>query len=580
LAKEYADLVNGLADQGVFQRNRGGGGGSNAAVPSSTSAPSSSSNGEQPADRVMANPVLSNDILQEAVPGNIRKAEHFVAFLKKAVLYLKTYLRDAKQVENKTPLAYLYELHAKSGLERKALRFTYSRLNSLLRTLEVTTLDQFNALSHVANFVTLLATYMEGFAVITEPQGSIISGVNEPLLQLCCLDASLAIKPVLDRFQSVIITSGTLSPIELYPKLLNFQPSIRDSLPMSIFRQCLRPLIVTRGSDQMLISTKFEQRDDLSVVRNYGKLLLDIVSTVPDGVCCFFTSYMYMESVINHWDQMGVLQKCMEHKLVYLETKDVVETTLALDNYKKACDSGRGAVFLSIARGKVAEGIDFDNHYGRCVVLFGIPYQYTKSHVLRARLDFMREKYQIRDNDFLTFDALRQAAQCVGRVIRSKRDYGAVVLADSRYNRQDKRSKFPPWITQFLGDSALNLSVDVAVAQIKTFLKEMGQPVDSDAFRAIVFDEAEVLKHSGSSNNYRHQQQAPAVAITSNQTSNIDLTIDRNEDDSSNNSKQRVVEELFGNDDDDPKVQISVDSRQKNENTGDKQSLKRSRVEE
>jgi hypothetical protein len=53
------------------------------------------------------------------------------------VLYLKTYLRDAKQVESKTPLAFLYELHAKSGLERKALRFTYSRLNSLLRTLEV-----------------------------------------------------------------------------------------------------------------------------------------------------------------------------------------------------------------------------------------------------------------------------------------------------------------------------------------------------------------------------------------------------------------------------------------------------------
>ena len=34
-------------------------------------------------DRVMANPVLSADILQEAVPGSIRKAEHFVAFLKK-----------------------------------------------------------------------------------------------------------------------------------------------------------------------------------------------------------------------------------------------------------------------------------------------------------------------------------------------------------------------------------------------------------------------------------------------------------------------------------------------------------------
>ena len=46
-----------------------------------------------------------------------------------------------------------------------------------------------------------------------------------------------------------------------------------------------------------------------------------------------------------------LLLQVLEHKLIYLETKDVVETTLALDNYKRACDSGRGAVFLSVARG-------------------------------------------------------------------------------------------------------------------------------------------------------------------------------------------------------------------------------------
>lgn len=91
-----------------------------------------------------------------------------------------------------------------------------------------------------------------------------------------------------------------------------------------------------------------------------------------------------------------------------------------------------GAVFFSVARGKVAEGIDFDRHYGRAVIVFGIPFQYTLSHVLRSRLDFLRARHQIRDNDFLTFDALRQAAQCVGRVIRSKTDYGIVILADSR----------------------------------------------------------------------------------------------------------------------------------------------------
>ena len=49
----------------------------------------------------------------------------------------------------------------------------------------------------------------------------------------------------------------------------------------------------------------------------------------------------------------GVAQDLMAHKLVFIETVDVVETTLALDNFRRACDCGRGAVFLSVARGKV-----------------------------------------------------------------------------------------------------------------------------------------------------------------------------------------------------------------------------------
>lgn len=34
----------------------------------------------------------------------------------------------------------------------------------------------------------------------------------------------------------------------------------------------------------------------------------------------------------------------------------------------QACDNGRGAVLLSVARGKVSEGIDFDHNYGRAVI--------------------------------------------------------------------------------------------------------------------------------------------------------------------------------------------------------------------
>jgi hypothetical protein len=40
-------------------------------------------------DDMLANPVLPADLVQEAIPGNIRKAEHFVAFMKRFIEYLK-----------------------------------------------------------------------------------------------------------------------------------------------------------------------------------------------------------------------------------------------------------------------------------------------------------------------------------------------------------------------------------------------------------------------------------------------------------------------------------------------------------
>jgi Rad3-related DNA helicase len=42
---------------------------------------------------------------------------------------------------------------------------------------------------------------------------------------------------------------------------------------------------------------------------------------------------------------------------------------------------------------------------------------------------------QIRENDFLTFDAMRHAAQCVGRAIRGKTDYGIMIFADKVHSR-------------------------------------------------------------------------------------------------------------------------------------------------
>lgn len=266
LQSEYQRLVAGLQAQGILpaidenrnrnRENEGNGAGG-------------ASDGTETA-QWLANPVLPEDILREAVPGNIRRAEHFLAFLQRFLRFLRKRL-EVRVVMQEEPLAFLEKLQEEVAIEAKTLKFCYDRLISLLKTLEITETDDYTPIHKMANFATLVSTYERGFAVITEPYDDRLPSIPDPVIHLSCLDASLAMRPIFQKFQSVVITSGTLSPLDLYPKILNFHPVTLASLNMTLTRECLCPVVLTRGADQLPVSTKFDMRNDPGVVRNYGK---------------------------------------------------------------------------------------------------------------------------------------------------------------------------------------------------------------------------------------------------------------------------------------------------------------------
>uniref|UniRef100_A0A4W4HSB7 General transcription and DNA repair factor IIH helicase subunit XPD n=1 Tax=Electrophorus electricus TaxID=8005 RepID=A0A4W4HSB7_ELEEL len=414
-------------------------------------------------DIYMSNPILPDEVLQEAVPGNIRTAEHFVGFLKRFLEYLKARLRVHHVVQESSP-QFLKDIFEKVCIDRKPLRFCAERLRSLLRTLEIADIADFSAITLISNFATLVSTYSKGKRA-------------EPCVYFSVKSSNyILFQPVFERFQSVVITSGTLSPLDIYPRILDFHPVTMASFTMTLARTCLCPLIVGRGNDQVAMSSKFETREDFAVIRNYGNLLLELSAVVPDGIVAFFTSYVYMENIVASWYEQGILENIQRNKLIFIETQDAAETSVALEKYQEACENGRGAILLSVARGKVSEGIDFVHHFGRAVIMFGVPYVYTQSRILKARLEYLRDQYQIRENDFLTFDAMRHAAQCVGRAIRGKTDYGLMIFADKRYARADKRGKLPRWIQEHITDGSLNLTIDETMQLAKHFLRQMAQP--------------------------------------------------------------------------------------------------------
>ena len=174
----------------------------------------------------------------------------------------------------------------------------------------------------VTDFVALVATYYKGFAIVLNPYPE-DNLIYDPMLEFVCLDASIATRPVFEKFRNVILTSGTISPIETYYKILDFKPKRVRSLEITLPRNSIQPMIVTKGADQLGISSKFDERDNEGVLRNYGNLLVSLSSIVPDGIVCFFTSYRYMEHIICKWDEMGIIAKILEHKLLYIETRDL-----------------------------------------------------------------------------------------------------------------------------------------------------------------------------------------------------------------------------------------------------------------
>ena len=57
----------------------------------------------------------------------------------------------------------------------------------------------------------------------------------------------------------------------------------------------------------------------VAVVRNYGNLLVEMASIVPDGLVCFFTSYVYMVSGI---DSLCLVTNIAERSSIYTNNKE------------------------------------------------------------------------------------------------------------------------------------------------------------------------------------------------------------------------------------------------------------------
>lgn len=207
-------------------------------------------------------------------------------------------------------------------------------------------------------------------------------------------------------------------------------------------------------------------------ILDLGRSLVQICNAIPDGVVAFFPSYEYLSKVLSIWKRaladesnQTVYEVIERKKPIVYESRDMeASADELLHHYASTIDHGRGALLLSVVGGKLSEGINFSNKLGRGVLIVGLPFPNIRSPVWQAKLEYIEEKtYQdgrsgseasrrssakAAARDFYENACMRAVNQCIGRAIRHRNDYAAIILVDKRYERPNIQAKLPGWIRQ------------------------------------------------------------------------------------------------------------------------------------
>lgn len=290
-------------------------------------------------------------------------------------------------------------------------------------------------------------------------------------LSYLLLSPTHAFSSVASSARAVILAGGTMSPFDDYRQQLF--PSLAAPKVTTLScghvvppeKLCVWTLAGT-GPHAPPFEFSHQRRGDAALMAELGLAVLNMCAVVPDGVVVFFPSYGYLDEVVGAWQQPpqgapSIWARLEARKAVFREARggssDEVLARYAdaiLGSSAEATDKGGGgALLLSVVGGKMSEGINFSDRLGRCVVVVGLPYPNAASPEWKAKLEHVElaagNKQAARDH----YDnaCMRAVNQSIGRAIRHRADYAAIVLADRRYATDRIRGRLPAWIRAGMG---------------------------------------------------------------------------------------------------------------------------------
>ena len=267
-------------------------------------------------------------------------------------------------------------------------------------------------------------------------------------LRIICMFPGVAFSPLANSVHSLILTSGTLSPLEIFATELGAKfprenclsaPHVID--PSQV--QCY--IISVSSSGQQLNSTYSAMKNNPdSTYKSLGDVLITLLPFIPDGVLFFLSSHSILMGMISSWKKTGIYKTINGMKPIFIESQKK-DFNKVYNDFKRSIDSNKGGLFLGVCRGKISEGMDFYDRQARAVFAFGIPYPSLKDVDVTLKRKY-NDKHPngYSGKEWYEVQAYRGLFQSIGRCIRHCKDYGAIFLLDQRFT--GIIDKLPLWI--------------------------------------------------------------------------------------------------------------------------------------
>ncbi|KAA3676580.1 fanconi anemia group J protein [Paragonimus westermani] len=327
---------------------------------------------------------------------------------------------------------------------------------------------------------------------------------RELSLNFWCLNPSIVFSELAAEVRCLILVSGTLSPLDSLEAELGVAFPVRLEANHVISKDRFLVTALSHGPGGTRLCATYQHQNTYTFQDELGQLVLEACRLVPGGVLCFLPSYSLLDKLAQRWETTNLISALRQVKHVMFEPRSSIGLDSWLNEFYAAVDDtglsslharkpkcsdahatniddsfvqspdnrSSGALVFAVCRGKVSEGLDFADAYGRLVIAVGIPYPAFNNPLVQQKREFNDitrrlpvstpdslnrsftppDSPTVKESNFLftprrvlsgsewyDAQAYRALNQALGRCIRHMNDWGAVLLADARFVEQPAR---------------------------------------------------------------------------------------------------------------------------------------------